>query len=140
MPEVGSSTTTPGPIIICSSVYPTKVQPGDLLTVSVSVLDFFGVKKVQADFFHEHGFNLVNLSLVSGTIFRGVWQGQWTVHDTIIKQYMTSVTVVSRSGSPPQLTSSGKTPQHGIILIGVTENSSPSHTVKSPVIKPTSRC
>ncbi|MCX6665569.1 MAG: DUF2341 domain-containing protein, partial [Euryarchaeota archaeon] len=98
IPQVESSIITSSPVIISSSVYPTKVQPGDLLTVTISVLDFFGVKKVQADFFHEHGFNLVNLSLVSGTIFRGVWQGQWVVHDTKIKEYTTVVTVFSRSG------------------------------------------
>lgn len=92
------SSVTSIPIIIESSIKPTKAQPGDLLTASISVADIFGVKSVKARFFHEHGSDVVNLSLVSGTIFRGVWEGQWIVHDTLIKEYWTLISVVSKSG------------------------------------------
>ena len=95
--EAKSQNIVFAPRIINCSVDPTKVQPGDLMTVSVSVLDPFGVKEVQANFSHEIGFDIVGLSLVSGTIYRGVWQGQWTVHDTKVKEYSTVVTVLSRS-------------------------------------------
>ncbi|MGF3554940.1 MAG: DUF2341 domain-containing protein, partial [Thermoplasmatota archaeon] len=93
------SSVTSAPIIIKSSVNPTKVKPGDVLTVSVSVADFFGVKNVKAHFFHEKGFDIVNLSLVSGTVFHGIWEGKWIVHDTTIKEYWTTVFVFSKAGS-----------------------------------------
>jgi len=98
IPKAESLNITSVPIIIDSSVNPIKAQPGDLMTVSASVLDFRGVEKVQAKFFHEKGFELVNLSRVSGSTFCGVWQGQWIVHDTKVKEYTTLVTVFSHSG------------------------------------------
>jgi len=92
------------PVITDSFVYPIKVQPGDLMTVSVSALDVSDVTHVQAKFSHDHGFDLVTLSLVSGTPYNGIWQGHWIVHDTHIKEYTTTVTVFSSSGSSASTT------------------------------------
>ncbi|MBA7493658.1 hypothetical protein ES702_04219 [subsurface metagenome] len=92
------SIITSAPIIFYSSVNPTKVQPGDQMTVSASVFDLFGVEKVQAKFFHEKGFDTVDLSQVLGSKYWGVWQGCWKVHDTKVKGYTTTVTAFSKSG------------------------------------------
>jgi hypothetical protein len=88
----------PYPTIIESSINPTKVRPGDIMTVTITVIDFFGIEKVQSKFFHEQGYDLIDLSLVSGNKFNGVWEGKWIVHDTIVKEYYTEVEVFSHSG------------------------------------------
>jgi len=98
--EQARSTSFPAsdPVIFSCSVLPTKVQPGDLMTVSAVVFDFPGIEKVEACFSHELGFDTVYLSLVIGSSHLGVWRGQWLVHDTKIKEYSTQVTAFSRSG------------------------------------------
>ena len=100
--EQARSTSFPAsfshPIILSSSVSPTKVQPGDMMTVSAVVVDFNGVDKVEARFFHEKGFDKVELSQVIGYNHLSVWNGQWIVHDTKTNEYTTDVTAFSRSG------------------------------------------
>jgi len=98
--EQARSTSFPAsdPVIFSCSVLPTKVQPGDLMTVSAVVFDFPGIEKVEACFSHELGFDTVYLSLVIGSSHLGVWRGQWLVHDTKIKEYSTQVTAFSSSG------------------------------------------
>jgi hypothetical protein len=86
------------PQILNASVHPSKVHPGDLMTISASVSDPYGINSVQAKIQHEKGFDLVNLTLTSGTIYNGTWQSQWKVHDTITKNYTTTITAYSESG------------------------------------------
>ena len=83
------------PIFLSSSINPTKVQPGDLMTVSAVVFDFSGVDRVEAQFSHELGFDIVELSRTIGSNRLGIWQGQWIVHDTNIKEYSTKITAFS---------------------------------------------
>ena len=96
--NVESTIFTSVPVIIESSVDPIKAKPGDLLTVSITAFDVFGINRVDACFYHELGFDLLNLTLVSGTNNYGIWQCQWVVHDTKVKEYAVVVTVFSRSG------------------------------------------
>ena len=86
------------PIILESSFHPTKVQPGDLVTVTATVYDLYAIQDVQATFPHELGVDVVALSLVSGSPYHGVWEAQWIVHDTIYKEYITTITAFSKSG------------------------------------------
>ena len=80
------------------TLIPSKVQLGDEINISTSIFDFFGVENVEAQFFHENGFDLINLTQVSGSNRFGTWQGTWKVHDTKIKEYYTIVTAISNSG------------------------------------------
>ena len=94
--EVVNENTTP--VIINSSIYPKKVRPGDEMIVNISAFDPFGINKVEAKFYHEKGFDFINLEKCYGTMVNGIWKGKWKVHDTIIKEYSTIVTVISKSG------------------------------------------
>jgi len=97
IPRAESIISTNAPIIFDSSVDPTKVRPGDTMTVTSSVIDLQGVEKVEARFFHEKGFDIVYLSRTSGSKYNGVWEGSWEVHDTLVKEYITTVTAFSSS-------------------------------------------
>ena len=86
------------PIFINCTLNSNKVQPGDIMLVSAHVLDLNGIKNIEAKFFHENGFDLIHLTLNSGSKYRGYWEGNWTVHDTKFKEYKTQVTAFSNSG------------------------------------------
>jgi len=64
----------------------------------LSVVDVYGAEKVMAHFFYENGADMIPLQLISGTIYTGVWQGTWVVHDTMNKDYVVAATIFSRSG------------------------------------------
>ena len=87
-----------GPVILDKSVTPTKVHPGDAITISVIVTDIEGIAHVLGNFSYEHGFDSVNLSLASGSMYHGLWVGTWIVHDTVYKEYSTTITAYSKSG------------------------------------------
>ena len=59
------------PYIIHFSVNPEKVRPGDIMTVSASIFDPFGVEKVEARFYYENGFDTIELRLSSGSKYTG---------------------------------------------------------------------
>jgi len=92
------TTNVNSPIFIDCSLNSTKVYCGDTMTVFVHVFDFCGIDTIQAKFHYENGYDIVNLTLCSGSKFNGQWQGNWNVHDTITKEYHTIVTAYSRSG------------------------------------------
>jgi len=96
--KVESSAISIAPIIFESLVNPAKAKSGDLLTVSISVFDFFGIEKVEAKFFHEKGYDLITLNKISESDNISKWQSQWVVHDTLFKEYKIIVTVFSTSG------------------------------------------
>ena len=82
------------PHIINASVYPLKVRPGDVMTVTVQVEDDYGISEVTADM---GGIETVSLYLVNGSDYNGTWQGDWRVYDTEIRDYNTTVTATNRS-------------------------------------------
>jgi len=86
------------PIFINSTLYPLKVYPGEIIEIASTLYDFLGVKYVQAKLFYEKGFDIVNLSLTSGSRQNGIWEGSWKVHDTITKDYIAIITAFSISG------------------------------------------
>jgi hypothetical protein len=110
------------PCISDAFVVPEKVTIGSFMDISVTVKDNSGIASVQAKNYHEKGYDIVNLQLFSGTIYDGVWEGTWVVHDTTIKEYTTVVTAFSRSGYLPLLIFPGLIQQPGGISIGVLEN------------------
>ncbi|MCX6664122.1 MAG: DUF2341 domain-containing protein [Euryarchaeota archaeon] len=63
----------------------------------MTVKDISGIATVQAKNYHEKGFDVVNLQLVLGTMYDGVWKGTWVVHDTLSKEYDTVITAFSYS-------------------------------------------
>jgi len=86
------------PTFINCTLNSYKVQPGDIMLVSAHILDLCGVGDIEAKFFHENGFDLIHLTLISGSKYNGYWRGNWTVHDTKFKEYKTQVTAFSHSG------------------------------------------
>ena len=94
----GQKNIVPRAPVLSPRLVPLKVKPGDMMTISVFVSDPLSVEMVQAKFVHENGFDIVNLSLSSGTNVIGFWKGKWKVHDTKTEHYKTIVTAFSRSG------------------------------------------
>ncbi|MBU0527001.1 right-handed parallel beta-helix repeat-containing protein, partial [Candidatus Micrarchaeota archaeon] len=85
-PSAGS-----GPNIISASVNPEKVVPGDRMAITVYVSDPYGIESVQAVMPHELGNDTLILNQTSGSEFNGIWEGIWTVHDTIAKEYVSTI-------------------------------------------------
>jgi len=75
------------PVIFRASVQPPKVHPGDTMTVTAEVSDPSGIASVTADM---GGIEIISLSLLDGSIEHGTWQGQWLVHDTTARDYVTT--------------------------------------------------
>ncbi|MHA1232225.1 MAG: CUB domain-containing protein, partial [Candidatus Helarchaeota archaeon] len=65
------------PEVINSSRYPINPGPLDDVKINISISDLSGVKKAQL-FYQINGsggFNAVNMTLYSGTIYNGIWNG-----------------------------------------------------------------
>jgi len=83
------------PLIHHASVQPTKVRPGDTMTVTAEVSDPSGIRSVTANM---GGIETVSLSLIEGSIEYGTWQGQWLVHDTKARDYVTTIVATNYLG------------------------------------------
>ncbi|MEE8167574.1 MAG: hypothetical protein V3T58_01715 [Candidatus Hydrothermarchaeales archaeon] len=83
------------PIILEAAVEPFKVLPGDTMLVTAEVADDVGIAGVMADM---GGIESIDLVLVNGTIHRGVWRGEWFVHDTEVREYNATITAVNILG------------------------------------------
>lgn len=83
------------PRIIYAEVEPQKVRPGDVMAVWAEIEDGLGVRSVTADM---GGIETINLDLSSGDEYRGVWQTEWRVHGTEIKDYTTVITATNQMG------------------------------------------
>ncbi|OGX58021.1 MAG: hypothetical protein A2306_04360 [Omnitrophica WOR_2 bacterium RIFOXYB2_FULL_38_16] len=86
------------PFIENGYLFPLDVHPGDTMQVGVSVKDEVGISSIKATFPHEKGVDVVDLELIQGDGFDGKWKGQWLVHDTIEKEYVTEITVENLEG------------------------------------------
>lgn len=86
------------PIISDASVTPTKIQSGSTISITAVVEDSSGITRVQSKNYHEKGYDVVDLHLVSGTPYRGVWKGTWVAHDTLSREYDSLITAFSQSG------------------------------------------
>ena len=84
------------PNITNAYVEPVKVVPGDVMTVSAEVEDDFGVSSVTADM---GGIETISLFLKTGTVYDGLWQNEWLVHDTEVKDYNTTISAVNVLGN-----------------------------------------
>jgi len=84
------------PVIINASVYPDKVVPGDVMTVTAEITDENGIKSVIADM---AGIENITLNLVGGDIYNGTWQNNWTVHSTQPIWYNTTITAENLIGN-----------------------------------------
>jgi len=109
-PEINASF----PIILFASVIPTKVTPGDMMIVEAQIFDNYGIDSVEADM---GGIETIKLDLVEGNLYRGYWREDWIVHNTEIKDYITTITATNKLGlksykrlewSDPIYTESGK--------------------------------
>ncbi len=72
------------PNILSASVEPQKVRPGDIMLVSVQVIDQFGIREVTADM---GGIETIHL----GYTGEGLWQATWRVHSTGLTDYTTTI-------------------------------------------------
>lgn len=87
-----------GPEILSATLSPEKVTPGDLMKVTVHVKDSNGVASATAYMPHELGTDAMPLSITLGNETDGVWEGVWTVHDTIAREYISIVEVYGKDG------------------------------------------
>ena len=94
LPITGQSAED-SPLIHHASVQPAKVRPGDTMTVTAEVSDSSGIESVTADM---GGIETVSLSLIEGSIYDGTWQGQWLVHDTTARDYVTTIVATNSLG------------------------------------------
>jgi metal-sulfur cluster biosynthetic enzyme len=83
------------PKITDVSVRPTDVVPGDMMIVTASVSDSFGISSVTADM---GGIETINLSLMEGSVYQGAWKNKWKVHDTEVKGYITTIFATNNLG------------------------------------------
>jgi len=97
------------PLIHHASVQPTKVFPGDTMTVTAEVSDPSGISSVTADM---GGIDTIPLSLVEGTIYHGTWQGQWLVHDTTVRDYVTTIVATNSLGKSSATQNAREENQH----------------------------
>ncbi len=84
--------------IIQASVQPTKVVPGDTMQIIAEVKDEHGIISVIANMPYEGGSDIIELELKEGDSYHGTWEGEWLVHDTIIKDYLATIKATSSSG------------------------------------------
>ncbi len=76
-----------------------KFMVGDHMLVTAAVEDDQGVAGVKAEIEFEEGVDVIDLVLVSGDSRDGVWQGSWTVHDTLnVREYYTKIIAVDLGG------------------------------------------
>lgn len=94
-PPSGVQSAGDAPLIHQASVQPTKVYPGDTMTVTAEVSDSSGIESVTADM---GGIETISLSLIEGTIEHGTWQGQWLVHHTTARDYVTTIVATNYRG------------------------------------------
>ena len=94
LPITGQSAED-SPLIHHASVQPAKVRPGDTMTVTAEVSDSSGIESVTADM---GGIETVSLSLIEGSIYDGTWQGQWLVHNTTARDYVTTIVATNSLG------------------------------------------
>jgi len=83
------------PIIHHASVQPTKVHPGDTMTITAEVADPSGIESVTADM---GGIETISLGLIEFSMHHGTWQGQWLVHDTKARDYVTTIVATNSQG------------------------------------------
>lgn len=83
------------PKVIHASVEPMKVLPGDLMFITVKAEDIFGISSVTA---YMGGIEKIELSLIRGSEYQGIWNNSWRVHSTEQKEYITTVKAVNNLG------------------------------------------
>jgi len=83
------------PEITNSYVQPTKVRPGNTMLVSAEIKDGYGISDVMADM---GGIETIPLFLQNGTIYNGLWQNNWLVHDTLPIEYNTTIAATNALG------------------------------------------
>jgi len=84
------------PDIIFAEVEPVKVLVGDIMTVRAEIKDSYGIESVVADM---GGIERIELKLKKGSNYFGLWEGQWEVHSTEKRQYVTRFAVINKLGN-----------------------------------------
>ncbi len=83
------------PLIKSARAFPSKVIPGDILTVEVEIEDKYGVDHVSADM---GSLEKIELDLIRGDENNGTWRAAWRVHDTVDKRYVTRIEARNHAG------------------------------------------
>ncbi len=84
------------PKIISVKVSPKKVIPGEIMVITAEIHDKNGMKEVIANIGE---IDVINLKLIEGTIYKGLWQGRWKAHSIISnKDYTTILIAKSKTG------------------------------------------
>ncbi len=83
------------PKIKSASVEPSKVRPGDTMIITAEIEDNYGISSVIADI---GGIETIELELINGSLYQGTWQGDWLVHNTEQRDYITTITATNIKG------------------------------------------
>ncbi len=65
------------------------------MVVTAEVSDSSGIASVTANM---GGIETISLSLTQGTVYEGLWQATWLVHDTETKVYVTTIHAIDALG------------------------------------------
>ncbi|MFZ2187077.1 MAG: fused MFS/spermidine synthase [Candidatus Moraniibacteriota bacterium] len=104
-------------------LFPLDVKPGDTMQAGVRIIDANGVDSVRISFPHEKGTDRLEMRLTKGTMYDGFWSAQWEAHDTLDKEYITTVIAQNAQGMQSQAQMrwtdvSGCTPSSPTVSLG----------------------
>ncbi len=94
----GKKDAVPGakPVFVSAQATPGKVLPGDTMSLAAHLTDPAGITEVRVDM---GGIETLSLALTDGTATDGTWTGKWLVHDTGMRQYMSTFTAKNAEGA-----------------------------------------
>ncbi len=83
---------------------PLDVHVGDIQELTVKIEDPDGVNSLTAIINHNLGNDTINLNLVEGDKYNGVWSNEWKVHSTYSAIYHTTFTAVNNKEKTNSIT------------------------------------
>lgn len=86
------------------AIDPLDVRVGDIQIMLVEIEDPDEISWIRSDIEHDNGYDTVMLTLIEGDLSRGIWGGQWKVHDTHLETYHTIFTAQNRKGKQSSIT------------------------------------
>ncbi|MFA7171214.1 MAG: DUF2341 domain-containing protein [Candidatus Paceibacterota bacterium] len=80
------------------SIEPNKIKVGEIQTTRIEIESQEKIEKISAQIPFEGSYDEIALRLIDGDNFKGIWEGQWTAHNTLAKEYETTIIAITASG------------------------------------------
>jgi len=80
------------------SIEPNKIKVGEVQTTRIEIESQEKIEKISAQIPFEGNYDEIALRLIDGDNFKGIWEGQWTAHNTLAKEYETTIIAITASG------------------------------------------